>query len=215
MSASINKTPRPATATRRELEKQQRRAAILAAAERVFAMHGFHGASIDKIAEEAQYAAGTIYLYFKDKDALYSALFTSKLGEMVDLVEKAAASGANPIEGLRNAIRAQFEFNERNREFFELIQHHHPADQEPHQEEWNSIHATIQRHHRVLQRLIERGQRKKLLRPGNSQTYALALVGSIIHLSHEMELGGTRSSNPADFVFELFIQGARRAPQSK
>ena len=210
MSDPINKTPRPATATRRELEKQQRRAAILAAAERVFALHGFHGASIDRIAEEAQYAVGTIYLYFKDKDALYSALFTSKLGEMVDMVEQATASVSDPIEGLHNAIRAQFDFNERNREFFELIHHHRPADQEAQQEEWNAVHETIARHHQILIRLIERGQRKKLLRPGNSQTYALALVGSIIHLSHEMELDGTRSSNPADFVFDLFIQGAQR-----
>ena len=202
--------PIPATATRREREKQQRRAAILAAAERVFAQHGFHGASIDKIAVEAQYAVGTIYLYFKDKDALYSALFTSKLGEMVDHVEQAATSGGDPLECLHNAIRAQFEFNERNREFFELVSHHHPADQEPHQEEWDSIQATIRRHHQILIRLIERGQRKKLLRPGNSQTYALSLVGSIVHLSHEMDLGGTRSSNPADFVFDLFTQGAQR-----
>lgn len=210
MSDSLKTTPPPATVTRREREKQQRRAAILAAAERVFARHGFHGASIDRIAEEAQYAVGTLYLYFKDKDALYSALFTSKLGEMVDQVEQAATSGGDPLECLHNAIRAQFDFNESNREFFELIQHHRPADQEAQREEWNAVHETIQRHHQILIRLIERGQRKKLLRPGNSQTYALALVGSIIHLSHEMELGGTRSSNPADFVFDLFIQGAQR-----
>ena len=148
-------------------------------------------------------------------DALYSALFTQKLTEMVDLVEQAAASGNDPIEGLRNAIRAQFEFNERNREFFELFSRHRPADHEAHQKEWNAVHENIQRHHRVLTRLIERGQRKKLLRPGNSQTYAIALLGSIIHLSHEMELGGTPLSNPSDFVFELFIKGAQRPSQSK
>jgi len=204
------KSPRPATASRREREKQQRRASILAAAERVFAQHGFHGSSIDKIAAEAQYAAGTIYLYFKDKDALYSALFTSKLSEMVDQVEQAATSGTDPLECLHNAIRAQFGFNERNREFFELVHHHRPADQDAQKEEWNAVHETIGRHHQILIRLIERGQRKKRLRPGNSQIYALALVGSIIHLSHEMELDGTRSSNPADFVFDLFIQGAQR-----
>ena len=75
---------------------------------------------MDRIAEEAEYAPGTIYLYFKDKDALYSALFARKLTQMVDLVEAAAKAGAEPLEGLHNAIRAQFEFNERNREFFEV-----------------------------------------------------------------------------------------------
>lgn len=199
-----------AALTRREREKQQRRADILAAAERVFSRHGFHGASIDKIAEEAQYAAGTIYLYFKDKDALYSALFTRKLAEMVDSIEQAAASSGEPLEALRAAIRAQLGFNERNREFFELVRHHRPADQDAAREEWNAVHATIQRHHAILRRLIERGQRKKLLRPGNSSLYTHALIGSVIHLSHEIAQGGLPPGNPADHLFDLFLHGALR-----
>jgi AcrR family transcriptional regulator len=202
------------TVSRREREKQHRRQAILDAAERVFALRGFHGASMDQIAQEAEYAPGTLYLYFKDKNALYSALFISKLAQMVDQVEQAAQAGADPLEGLRNAIRAQFEFNDHNKEFFAVFTRHRPAEQTDHAREWNSVHDTLNRHHEVLTRLIERGQRKKQLRPGNSRAYAVALLGSIIHTSHEMELSGAPLSKEADFVFELFLKGAQRSPSS-
>jgi len=200
----------PSPALRREREKQQRREAILDAAERVFAAQGFHGASIDRIAQEAAYASGTIYLYFKDKDALYSALLLRKLAGMVDCVEEAAQAGADPLESLRLAIRAQFEFNDRNREFFEVFTRHRVAEQAEHAEEWKRVHETLERHHAVLARLIERGQRKKVLRSGDSRTYAAALLGSIIHMSHEMEISDAPLGREADFVFDLFLKGAQR-----
>lgn len=167
---------------------------------------------MDKIAQEAEYAPGTIYLYFKDKDALYAALFTSKLARMVDQVEKAAESGADPLEGLRNSIRAQFEFNDRNREFFEVFSRHRITEQTEDAQEWHTVHEILQRHRSVLTRLIERGQRKKLLRSGDSHAFADALLGAIIHMSHEMEINGTHLGKEADFVFELFVRGAQRAP---
>ena len=47
-----------------------KRERILAAAERVFARHGFFAAKVSEIAKEAGVADGTIYLYFKNKDEL-------------------------------------------------------------------------------------------------------------------------------------------------
>lgn len=52
---------------RRERERRQRRSDILRAAESVFAAQGFHAASVEQIASEADYATGTVYLYFHDK----------------------------------------------------------------------------------------------------------------------------------------------------
>jgi AcrR family transcriptional regulator len=52
-------------------ERQRRtRAELLAAAARVFARRGFHGASVDEIAAEAGYSSGVIDHYFADKDDL-------------------------------------------------------------------------------------------------------------------------------------------------
>ncbi len=50
------------------------RDAILDAGERVFAKHGFDGARIDAIAQEAGYNKSLIFQYFEDKLGLYSAV---------------------------------------------------------------------------------------------------------------------------------------------
>lgn len=47
---------------------------LLEAAEEVFANKGYHGAHITEIASAAGYSTGTLYLRFRDKDALFRAL---------------------------------------------------------------------------------------------------------------------------------------------
>jgi AcrR family transcriptional regulator len=67
----------------REERKAQTRADLLAAARSVFLRRGFHGASLDEIAEEAGYTKGAIYSNFADKDALYIALLDAHYEQRV------------------------------------------------------------------------------------------------------------------------------------
>jgi AcrR family transcriptional regulator len=205
---------RPEAGSRREREKAHRRQDILTAAERVFAIHGFDAATIEQIAQKAEYATGTIYLYFKDKHALYAALIASKLSSMVDQVEKAAqkAAPADPANGLRNAIRAQFEFHDHNREFFEVLMRHHKGPPPAGTRDWKLIEQTLKRHHAILVSLIEQSQRRKLIRKGSSPDFATALVGMVVHLTRvAMEDGKQPLVGKTDFVFQLFMAGAQRA----
>lgn len=45
----------------------------------VFAQMGFHGASVDRIVEEAGYTKGAFYAHFESKEALFMALFEERL----------------------------------------------------------------------------------------------------------------------------------------
>lgn len=198
---------------RREREKARRAQDILAAAERVFAIHGFDAATIEQIASEAEYAVGTIYLYFKDKHALYGALFANKLSVMVDQVEQSAqaAAPANPADRLRHAIRAQFEFHDANREFFAVLMRHHQGPPAAGTADWKTIGQTLQRHHSILAGLIARLQRRKIIRPGDSADLATALLGMVIHLTRAaMRDGHQPLAAKTDFVFQLFMTGAQR-----
>lgn len=56
-------------------QKPDKQRAILDAALILFAERGFHGAPTSLIAERAGVGVGTIYRYFKDKDALIHELF--------------------------------------------------------------------------------------------------------------------------------------------
>jgi AcrR family transcriptional regulator len=63
--------------SRREERKDETRAELIAAAARVFAHHGFHGASLEQIAREAGYSTGAIYWHFAGKDDLFLAVYES------------------------------------------------------------------------------------------------------------------------------------------
>ena len=53
----------------------EKREAILQAALTLFAERGFHNAPMSLLAKQAEVSAGTIYLYFDDKDDLIHALY--------------------------------------------------------------------------------------------------------------------------------------------
>ena len=62
----------------------ERRKKIIHAAFEVFARHGFAFATIDLIAEQANAAKGTVYLYFESKENLFEAMVVEKLTPVLD-----------------------------------------------------------------------------------------------------------------------------------
>jgi len=58
----------------REQARAETRERLIEAAERVFARRGFHGASVDEVAEEAGFSTGALYSNFAGKEDLFLAL---------------------------------------------------------------------------------------------------------------------------------------------
>jgi AcrR family transcriptional regulator len=55
--------------------------AVLAAARRVFLKRGYHGASVEQIAEEAGFSTGVVYSQFRGKADLFLTLLESRIEE--------------------------------------------------------------------------------------------------------------------------------------
>ncbi|MGB0514448.1 MAG: TetR/AcrR family transcriptional regulator [Wenzhouxiangellaceae bacterium] len=86
--------------------QRRRRDDIIEAALAVFDRDGFDGARIDDVAAEAEVAKGTVYLYFKNKQALFEAMIEAVVGPAIDAVERAASSSdSTAAERLRLQIR--------------------------------------------------------------------------------------------------------------
>ena len=73
------------TSSRRERERVALKELILDGARRVFEREGHDKLSIRKVAREIDYSPGTIYLYYKDKDALMLALHRDAFQRKSDL----------------------------------------------------------------------------------------------------------------------------------
>ena len=66
---------------RREREKALHHQEIMDAAIKVFAEKGFHAATLEEIAQEAEFSKGAIYLYFSNKeDLMYNILYDAFKG---------------------------------------------------------------------------------------------------------------------------------------
>lgn len=102
---------------RKARDAARRQADILAAAEELFASRGFHLTSMEDVAARAEYATGTIYRYFKNKEDLYLELLRRKLAEYLAALRRAAAADAPPAERLRALIRCKARFFHENAAF--------------------------------------------------------------------------------------------------
>jgi AcrR family transcriptional regulator len=81
-----------------EMRRDQTRAYLLEAAAAVFAARGFHGATLDEIAEAAGFTKGAIYSNFGSKEDLFLALVEQREQAMLDQFFSAAAPGATTAE---------------------------------------------------------------------------------------------------------------------
>ena len=63
---------------RRERERIRQRNEMLAAALALFSEKGYHNVSMQEIAEKAEFAVGTLYKFFKNKEDLYKALISAQ-----------------------------------------------------------------------------------------------------------------------------------------
>jgi AcrR family transcriptional regulator len=69
---------------------------ILEVAGRVFAARGYHAASMDEIAAQADVTKPMIYAYFGSKESLYVAYIERSGRELLDRMRQAADPGAAP-----------------------------------------------------------------------------------------------------------------------
>ncbi len=83
--------------------KQRNEAKILEAAQGVFATLGFHGATIERIAERAGMSQPNLHNYFKTKGDLYAAVLEQTLSVWLGLIDDLDPSG-DPATELRRYI---------------------------------------------------------------------------------------------------------------
>ena len=106
--------------SRQERALSWRRDQVLECAERIFSDKGFHQATMQEIAEEAEYATGTLYTLFESKDAIFAAVVRRRLSEIDAHLREAAKVGSSARERIERFVRAFFEFFEAKRHLVQI-----------------------------------------------------------------------------------------------
>ena len=163
----------PARMTRSERAGLTRRE-LLQAAERRFFRDGYHGTTLDGIADEAGYTKGAVYSTFKSKGGLFLALFDDVMQRRLEEIRTLFETHGIGPQAL--AALARNPVDERNTRFLavviEFLVH---AAREP-----ALLDAFAQRHRRLRASLAEIGpQAAELGGPERWATVTLALSSGL------------------------------------
>ena len=156
LSAAPASPAPPRAPSRKRAEKSAaRREAILAAAFDDFTERGFAATRIDDVARRAGVGKGTIYLHFRDKEALFQQLVIAMLGPLIADIEKIPDNNLpiRTVMGRLSALFAREIYGTKRREVLRLMMAEGPRF--PHLAEFY-YRNVVERALAVLRALLDR-----------------------------------------------------------
>jgi TetR/AcrR family transcriptional regulator len=168
----------------REHDAEGTRAAILYAAEEVFAQHGFDGARIDAIAARSGYNKSLIFHYFTDKLGLYTAVVARMIdesdyltNEVLDIYSDAPGYDAAWLQSfLEMTVRGAFDYFLAHPKSLRIITWEAA-------EGWQTFMQVMTKldlsRLEAIRKLLAKIQDTNLLRPGLDPTMMFSIIISI------------------------------------
>ncbi|MCB0284055.1 MAG: TetR/AcrR family transcriptional regulator [Calditrichaeota bacterium] len=171
---------------RREREKQQRRNDIVDAAEDLFFSHGFETTTMDQVADKAEFSKGTLYLYFKNKDDLYTAINARGLKVLVDLFVEAKKKGDSGFEKIKRITEAYHTFFHDYHNYFNVMLtcENRPDNTETDQEDSKYGYQAIQEVAEAVAIGVQDGSLKEGLEPVSTAITLWAQSTGIFQVVH-------------------------------
>lgn len=103
------------------LSAVERKGQLLAVALDVFARQGFHGTSMNEVADAAGVTKPVLYQHFPSKRHLYRELLAEVGGRLQDSIAKATRDAATPREMVERGMVAYFRWVANDRDQFRLL----------------------------------------------------------------------------------------------
>jgi TetR/AcrR family fatty acid metabolism transcriptional regulator len=204
-----NAVRKPRLAALAEAPPLPKRDLILRAAIDVFAERGYFNAQVADVARAAGVAAGTVYLYFKNKDDLLVSIFERSMRDGLAEGRRAVADIDDPRERLRRLAHGHLARLGRDRNLAIVFQ----VELRQSTKFMERFSSTLLRDYLGLIRAaIADGQRAGLFRDDIKATVAAKMLfGALDEMATNWILSSRRYTleADADAVVDLFVNGAR------
>ena len=202
----------PSDLPRKEREKLLRRQAILDAASRIFAEKGFERATLDEIAEAAEFGKGTIYNYFSSKEELFFTLLEEGRQYFQELIQRALDRAETGREKIERYIDVCFDFFRTHENHFKIfsIEVHQPVNHfygDIQQRLQTNIEESIQFLADILRQAMQSGE----IIESDSKRLARALLGLIYsQICEVITCAQENFDDSAEMVKHIFLHGVLR-----
>lgn len=199
--------------TRKEREYKARREEILNAAERVFAQKGFHNTTVAEISKESEFAIGTIYQFFKNKEELYYTMMIEKFDLLHSTLQEEISGNKTFLKKLPCLVDVVFSFIEQNVDFFKLFMWELNV-LKPNME--NKLKKQLITKHfsyiKLISDVIKEGLHEGVLKEGDADDLSSALLGMMNIFSFNWIFNQQQYSLRAKVpvIVNLFLNGTSR-----
>jgi len=168
------------TLSRKERERIRHKNEILDAAEVVFIREGYHNASVEAIARDAEFSVGTLYNFFKSKDDLYANVVDRIAQEFITQFEELVLSREEPEQALAALIKLRLSHFEAHRGFIKVFFDASPGSHiDPPSTLPESCREIYQRYLTKTSEIIAGGMESGVFRKANPLYMALCLEGIV------------------------------------
>lgn len=183
---------------------------IISAAIKVFAKKGFFNARIADIAQEANVADGTIYLYFNHKFDILVSVFEEEIGKIIAQIERALSAETDPRKKLQIFARHHLTAMKKNSSLAAVIQIELRQSNKVVEDYRNTA---FHRYINLISEIIDEGQTRGLFRqdifPGLAKR---ALLGALDEVARVWTTASETSytltlEETIDQLYQLFISG--------
>ena len=184
---------------------ESKRNLIFLATRKLLARQAFHDLKMDDIAQRAGIAKGSLYLYFKDKESLYSSLVQSLFDKLPPRILELMQSPREPRRLLRDVLETQVLFFEEHLDVFVHFFREGPGPG-AHQER---LRNSFRRHVENLATVIKQGIIKGQFRHVNPVKAAIIMVGLVRSAIVERIHGFTKKPISADIdeIWNIYMKG--------
>jgi TetR/AcrR family fatty acid metabolism transcriptional regulator len=195
--------------TKGEVIKDFRTTEIVRAARRVIAESGFDDASMERIAQEAGVAKGTIYLYFRNKEELLAHVADHGFEELMERARLATTRARGAAPKLVGLLRAALEHTGENREIVRTLQERTQLGLRRESLLATKLEDNREELLRFVASIVERGAKSGELRGCDSRRAARFLIesmrGAIIDRLQNTSPSGV--DRDAEAIVDFFLHG--------
>lgn len=186
---------------------------ILEASVKVFVRKGYYRTQMEDVAREAGVAKGTLYLYFKSKEELFSAFFESIFEQGLFNLTKIKKMPVNAIEKLRKFAKNQLEFCEKSMDLFMMISREsHQLDKTLKAEYKQKLMKKYKEIINSLSEIVKQGIKEKLIKPIDIVLSSLIFTGIIESaVFKNVEFGKrVKLTKQLPMIMNIFLSGVGR-----
>ncbi len=216
------KSPGGKPPTRKERERLVRRAEIVHAAQAVFAEKGFDKATLEEIADRAEFGKGTVYNYFDSKESLFAAAITSLFDDVRQIAREASRAGQGVRASLDMYTRRMIEYYKANHDFCSMLMHEWDCPESPHgRYGMQTIAARIQSVAEPIGKRLKTAMARREIRRADPMSLAMMFIGLVHHFyihvasqAHAKTAGNVATQ--AELIVSVFFDGiALRGSRSR